>query len=71
MKKLILVLLTALFLAGCGTAAKESEFWEHGTMYRNWNHLRFSWYEYKQPPPSTADTSMKQQVVGKNRGWHK
>ena len=65
MKKLILVLLTALFLAGCGTAAKESEFWEHGTMYRNWNHLRFSWYEYKTAAPQHGGYQHEAAMVGK------
>lgn len=37
-----------LFLSGCGAAARQSEFYEHNTMYRNGNHLLFSIYGYNQ-----------------------
>lgn len=36
-----------LFLAGCGAAARESGFYEHNTMYRNWDHFVFSLFGYK------------------------
>jgi len=60
MKKLFLLLLTALFLYGCGAAARESEFWQHDTMYKNWDHLKFSLYGYKNPAPEPAKKSQEQ-----------
>ena len=65
MKKLGLALLMGFFLAGCGTAAKESEFWDHDTMYKNWEHLRYSWYGYKNPSPETGKESREQAWWGK------
>jgi len=65
MKKLGLLMLLGLFLAGCGTAAKESEFWEHDTMYKNWAHLKYSWYGYKEPTVQTGKESKEQGWWGK------
>ncbi len=61
MKKLCLLVLIGLFLSGCGTAAKRSEFWEHDTMYKNWDHLKYSWWGYKNP---TAESLKKSQEQG-------
>ena len=47
MKKMFAVTLMLLFLSGCGAAARQSEFYEHDTMYRNGNHLWFSILGYK------------------------
>jgi hypothetical protein len=47
MKRLFAVILMLLFLSGCGAAARESGFYEHNTMYNNWDHLKFSNYGYK------------------------
>ena len=58
MKRLLVILALAAFLAGCGTAAKESQFWEHDTMYRNWDHLKYSWGGYEK-----ADVSAAQQTT--------
>jgi hypothetical protein len=60
MKKFFLILFIGLFLSGCGAAAKQSEFWEHDTVYRNWDHLRYSWYGYKKPTVETGKESAKQ-----------
>lgn len=43
MKSLLLIGVIGFFLSGCGTAAKESEFWQHPTMFRNWDHMKYSW----------------------------
>ncbi len=43
MKKLVVLMLIALFLASCGQSAIRSEFLQHDTMYKNWDHLKFSW----------------------------
>jgi hypothetical protein len=59
-KKLCLLFLAGLFLSGCGAAARESEFWQHDTMYKNWDHLKFSWYGYKKPTPKTGKESNQQ-----------
>lgn len=42
MKRVICVGIMGLFLAGCGVAAKDSEFWKHESMYTSWNHMRYS-----------------------------
>ncbi len=65
MKKFGFLILIGLFLAGCGTAAKESEFWEHSTMYKNWDHLRYSWYGYKNPTLKAGKESVDQKWWGK------
>jgi len=57
MKKLFLILIGAMFLLSCGGIAKESEFWEHDTMYKDMDHLKFSWKGYKHPTPQTQKTS--------------
>lgn len=69
MKKLFLILIIGLFFAGCGTAAKESEFWQHSTMYKDWDHLKFSWYGYKTPTIDTLIKSQDQQWWGKPISW--
>ena len=60
MKKLFLLVLVGLFFSGCGTAAKESEFWKHDTMYKNWDHLKFSLYGYKHPKAETLKKTQEQ-----------
>lgn len=60
MKKLLLLLILGVFLAGCGTAAKRSEFWEHDAMYKNCDHLKFSIYGYMNPTKETLKKSQEQ-----------
>lgn len=60
MKKLFLLLLTALFLYGCGAGARESGFWKHDSMYKNWDHLKFSLFGYKNPASEQAKKSQEQ-----------
>ncbi len=60
MKRFFLVLFIGLFLSGCGAVGKQSEFWEHDTVYKNWDHLRYSWYGYKKPTVQTGKESSKQ-----------
>jgi hypothetical protein len=64
MKKLFLLLLTALFLYGCGAGARESGFWQHDTMYKNWDHLKFSLFGYKNPSAEKAKKSQEQDWWG-------
>ena len=62
MKKLLFVLMMALLLAGCGTTAKQSEFGKHNSHYANWEHMKFSWWEYRNPSQNTYENS-------KAQGW--
>jgi len=64
MKKIVVVLMGVLFLAGCGAAARESEFWEHSTMYRNCGHFKFSAYGYKHVGPKEAQLSKEEEWWG-------
>jgi hypothetical protein len=56
MKKLIVVLMGALFIAGCA-GARESGFYDHNTMYKDWDHLKFSIFGYKNVDPKAAQMS--------------
>lgn len=55
MKRMIILLMLALFLTGCGTAAIDSEFWEHDAMYRNSSHMKYSMGGYKNSPAGATD----------------
>jgi hypothetical protein len=57
MKRLLVVMMAVLFLAGCGAAAKESGFYEHNTMYKSWDHMKFSMFGYKQVNPVVVKES--------------
>ncbi len=65
MKKMIVVLMGVLFLAGCGAGARESGFLEHGSMYRDWEHFKFSAWGYKQVEPKEAQMSKDREWWGK------
>jgi hypothetical protein len=64
MKRLLIILALAAFLSGCGTAAKESEFWENDSMYRNWNHLKYSWGGYKKDADIAVEQTKEQNWWG-------
>lgn len=63
MKKIFIVLVLCIFLAGCGAAAKNSGFYEHDSMYKDWSHLWFSWYGHKKCTPEEAQKKLK------TEGW--
>ena len=65
MKRFIAVMMTVLFLSGCGAAARESGFYEHSTMYRNYDHLKFSMCGYKKVDPQEVRQSKEQEWWGK------
>jgi len=64
MKRIFYVFLTVMFLSGCGAAARESGFYEHDTMYKNWDHLKFSICGFKQVDQKSAQLSQKQDWWG-------
>ncbi|MCJ7593153.1 MAG: hypothetical protein MUO52_00090 [Desulfobacterales bacterium] len=64
MKRWLLLFLMSAFLFGCGTAATKSEFWQHDTMYKNWDHSKFSLWQYKNPNTQTFNESMEQKWWG-------
>ncbi|OHE24683.1 MAG: hypothetical protein A2Z43_08915 [Syntrophobacterales bacterium RBG_19FT_COMBO_59_10] len=47
MKRFFVIVMATLFLSGCGAAARESGYYEHSTMYKSWDHLKFSICGYK------------------------
>jgi len=64
MKKIGLLLIVALFLLGCGTAAQRSEFYKHDAHYKNLKHLTFSWTGWRSPTSKDAKNSDKQRWWG-------
>ena len=64
MKKWLLILMMAAFLAGCGSAAERSEFWKHPTMYKNWEHMGYSWSGYKNTGPTDVQKTQEQNWWG-------
>jgi thiamine biosynthesis lipoprotein ApbE len=64
MKRLFVVMMAVLFLAGCGAAARESGFYEHNTMYQNWDHMKFSIAGYDKVSPNEAKKSTEQNWWG-------
>ncbi len=57
MKKLVAAVSILFFISGCGAAARQSEFYEHSTMYRNESHLLFSVCGYKKLDAKKAEQS--------------
>lgn len=59
MKKLVviiaLVVAVGLFI-GCG-AAQRSEFYQHDSMYKDWDHLKYSWGGYKHQATESIEES--------------
>jgi len=62
MKRLVLLIMLILLVAGCGQLAKESEFWDHSSMYKDWGHLYFSLGGYKNCDAGEA-------LKSKQDGW--
>ena len=58
--KLAAVLILLFVMAGCGTAARDSEWCQHDTMYKNWDHLKFSWTGYTAPTSDDVKKSADQ-----------
>ncbi|MGD9366822.1 MAG: hypothetical protein PVH87_14065 [Desulfobacteraceae bacterium] len=62
MKKFIILALLGLFVAGCGQSALRSEFWQRDSVYKNWDHMKYSWFGYRN---QTAEDVSK----SKEQGW--
>ena len=60
MKKLFVVIMLGLFLYGCGATAQQSEYWKHDSQFKNWDHLKFSLWGYKNPTGETMKKSQEQ-----------
>jgi hypothetical protein len=65
MKRLLCLLVLSVGLAGCGPSASQSEFWKHDTMYRSWDHMRFSWGGYQSVTTDEVKTSVEEDWWGK------
>ena len=67
MKRLLLLVLlaTCASAAGCSSAAQESEVWKHDTMYKNWDHLKFSWGGHRDVSTDEKKKSADQNWWGK------
>ena len=70
MKKLVLIIALGMFLAGCGTAVKQSEYMEHDSHYKTWSHLGFSWWGFKNVTEKAAETSTKEKWWGISYARH-
>jgi hypothetical protein len=60
MKRALLLILAVLFISGCGAAVTQSEFRQHDTVWKNWDHAEFSWSGYKNPTAETYSESQSQ-----------
>jgi hypothetical protein len=60
MKKAIVSIMFILFLAGCSGSLKQSEFLEHDSMYKNWDHMKFSWFGHRNPTEEDKQKSIEQ-----------
>jgi hypothetical protein len=61
MRKLFCLVVLVVFLGGC-SGIEQSNFWRHDTMYKNSDHLKYSWCGYKDCKSSDSKKS-------KDQGW--
>lgn len=66
MKKMIVLIFMVLFLVSCGQSSlmSRSEFLQHDTMYKNWDHMKFSWFGSDQVASQDLEKSNDQQWWG-------
>lgn len=64
MNKLVILIICALFLTSCGGYMARSEFLQHDTMYKNWDHMKFSWFSHENPTTEDLEKSEEQQWWG-------
>lgn len=60
LKKIFGVCTLVLFLGGCGAAMQESEFGKHKSMYKNWDHMKYSLWGYQNPSDEVKKKSREQ-----------
>jgi hypothetical protein len=59
MKKIFFMLILALSFAGC-----TAEWYQHDTIYKNHDHMFFSWWGYQNPTPQDLKNSEAQEWWG-------
>jgi hypothetical protein len=64
-KRGLVLLAVVCLISGCGAAARESGFYEHSTHFKNWEHLKYSLYGYKNTDKEDALKSQQQDWWGK------
>ena len=64
MKKGIVLMLMALFLASCSGTLVQSEYMDHDTMYKNWDHMKFSWFGHRSQTAEDQQKSIEQEWWG-------
>ena len=66
MKKLVVLIFMVLFLASCGQSSlmSRSEFLQHDKMYKNWDHMKFSWFGPDEATSQDLEKSSEQQWWG-------
>ena len=64
MKRLVICFIAVLFLAGCGQTIRQSEFLQHDKMYKNWDHMKFSWFGHNNPTEDVVQKSIEQEWWG-------
>jgi hypothetical protein len=62
MKKVLVLLVLTACAAGCGGPAAQSGVWQHDTLYRSVDHMRFSWGGYTEITPEERQKSI-------DEGW--
>jgi hypothetical protein len=60
MKKLLLLLVAAMLIAGC-----TSEFYKHDTLFKTNQHVAYSWWGYEKTGANDAKISAEQGWWGK------
>jgi hypothetical protein len=57
MKKLVVLVFIVLLLAACS-----DEWYAHDSIYKDWEHIKFSWWGYNNPTAEEA-------AMSQERGW--
>ncbi len=60
MKKGLLLIIAVVMLAGCSHSVANSEFLQHDTFYKNWDHMKFSWFGYRNPTDEDTQKAIEQ-----------
>jgi hypothetical protein len=54
----LLIVLAGILLSGC--LSKNSEFLQHDTQFKNWDHMKFSLWGYRNPSEDTVKKSQEE-----------